>query len=57
MLSEAAKAWIALLGSVVTGVLGIVTPDDPIYKVLTIVAAVITAVLTYVVPNQPTLGD
>lgn len=47
----AAKAYAALLGAVLTAVVGTLTPDDPGYRVLTIVLAVLTAVAVYGVPN------
>lgn len=49
-----AKAWAALVGSVVTAVLGTVPPHTTVWTVLTVVAAVATALTTYAVPNlQP----
>jgi hypothetical protein len=51
----AAKAWVGLLGAVVTALLGldIISVDGSWHKALTIIAAVCTAVLVYAVPNQP----
>lgn len=48
---NAAKAYIALLGSVATALLGIYTADSQTGHVLTIVVAVSTAIVTFVVPN------
>jgi len=52
---SAAKAWVALLGAIVTALLGlsVIPAAGAWHTALTIVAAVCTAVLTYVVPNQP----
>jgi len=47
----AAKAWVALIGAAVTALLGVLGPDDPLFKILTCVAAVCTAIATYVIPN------
>lgn len=53
-----AKAYAALIGAVVTAVLGTVPPDTGIWQVLTVVAAVCTAVATYAIPNaSDELGD
>jgi len=47
-----AKAWVALIGVIVTALLGTVGPDDDLYKWLTAIAAVCTAVAVYAVPNR-----
>lgn len=47
----AAKSWAALVGAVVTALLGAVAPDTQLFQVLTAVAAVATAVAVYRVPN------
>jgi hypothetical protein len=47
-----AKAWTALVGAVVTALLGTVAPDNDAYQWLTALAAVCTAIATYAVPNQ-----
>lgn len=47
----AAKAYAALVGAVLTALVGTLTPDDPAYRVLTIVLAVVTAVAVYQTPN------
>ena len=56
MFSATAKAWIALLGSIITALLGLsVIPVVGVWHtVLTIAAAVITALTTYAVPNRGT---
>jgi hypothetical protein len=46
-----AKAYAALLGAVLTAVLGTVPPHTQLWTVLTLVSAVLTSVATYVVPN------
>ena len=50
-----AKAWVALIGAIVTALLGTVTPDQDVYEWLTYAAAICTAILTYVVPNRPSV--
>jgi CBS-domain-containing membrane protein len=52
-LRENAKAWVALIGAVVTGLLGTVPPDHDVYEWLTFIAAACTAILTYAIPNAP----
>lgn len=47
-----AKAWAALVGAIITALVGTLTPDDPGYRVLTIVLAVVTAIATYRIPNR-----
>ena len=49
----AAKAWIALIGAVVTALLGTVPPDTTVWQVLTYASAVLTALVTFAVPNAP----
>lgn len=54
------KAIATLVGSVVTGLLGIYGADTEVGKVLTIIAIVATAIVTWVVPNAlvvPTVTD
>lgn len=53
MLTAAAKAWVALIGSIATALLGVFTSDTTIGQVLTVVAVIATAVVTYAVPNTP----
>lgn len=48
-----AKAWAALVGAIITALVGTLTPEDPGYRVLTIVLAVVTAIATYRIPNRP----
>jgi hypothetical protein len=50
-LLSTAKAWAALVGAVVTALLGTVGPDTTYGKVLTAVAAVATAIAVFSVPN------
>lgn len=52
--AEYAKAYVALIGSIATAVLGVVGPETQVGAVLVIVAAIATAVGTWVVPNAPT---
>ena len=49
----AAKAYAALLGGIVTALLGTLPPDTKVWQILTFVAAVCTAVATFAVPNKP----
>jgi len=51
--AEYAKAYVALLGSICTAVLGVVGPETQTGAVLVIVCAICTAVGTWVVPNAP----
>lgn len=46
-----AKTWAALVGAILTAVVGSLSPDDAGYKVLTIALAVVTAVAVYRIPN------
>ena len=52
-LPAAAKAYIALAGSIATALLGVFTAETTVGKVLTVVAAVATGVGTWAVPNKP----
>jgi len=47
----AAKAWAALVGAVLTALVGTLTPDDAGYRVLTGALAVVTALAVYRVSN------
>lgn len=47
-----AKAYAALIGAIITAILGTVPPHTAAWTILTVVAAVLTALATYVVPNQ-----
>lgn len=51
-LPAAAKAYIALAGSIATALLGVFTAETTIGKVLTVVAAIATGVGTWAVPNK-----
>lgn len=48
---EAAKAYIALLGTVATALLAVYGPDTAVGHWLTVISIVATAVATFVVPN------
>jgi hypothetical protein len=50
---ENAKAYIALIGSIATALLGIYTADTTVGQVLTVVTVVATAFATWRVPNKP----
>ena len=50
---NAAKAYVALLGSIATALLGVFAADTTVGQVLTVVAVVATAVATFAVPNAP----
>lgn len=55
MISATAKAWIALVGAIVTALLGLdVIPVEGNWHIgLTIASAILTAIITYAVPNRP----
>lgn len=48
---EAAKAYVALVGTIATALLAVYGADSEVGKVLTVIAVVATAVATFVVPN------
>lgn len=48
---KSAKAYAALIGAIVTALLGTVPPETTFWQMLTFVAAVCTAVATYSVRN------
>lgn len=48
---QTAKAWAALVGSVLTALVGTLTPEDPGYRWLTIALAIVTAVAVFAIPN------
>ena len=56
MISAAAKAYVALLGAIVTALLGlsVIPVVGTWHTALTIVSAILTAIVTYAVPNRPT---
>lgn len=47
-----AKAIVALVGVIVTALLGTIGPDDALFDWLTGIAAICTAIGVYVVPNR-----
>lgn len=51
------KAIATLVGTIVTGLLGVYTADTSVGKVLVIVSIVATAITTWVVPNAPVVPD
>jgi hypothetical protein len=53
---ETAKFWVALVGIVVTALLGTVGKDDAAFDWLTAIAGVCTALGVYLVPNAPAPG-
>jgi hypothetical protein len=53
----AAKAYVALIGAVVTALLAVYGPDTKVGQVLTIISVVATAVGTYAVPNADSAPD
>jgi hypothetical protein len=48
---EAAKAYVALVGTIATALLAVFAGDETVGKVLTVIAVVATAIATYKVPN------
>lgn len=52
-LQETAKFWVALVGVIVTALLGAVAPDKDLYEWLTALAAICTALGVYLIPNAP----
>jgi len=48
---EAAKAYVALVGSIAVGLLAVYGPETVVGQVLTVVAIIATAIATFVVPN------
>lgn len=55
MISATAKAWVALLGAILTALLGldVIPVVGAAHTILTIASAIVTAVVTYAVPNRP----
>lgn len=45
------KAIATLVGTIVTGLLGVYTSDTPVGQVLTVIAIIATALATWVIPN------
>lgn len=48
---EAAKAYVALVGTIATALLAVYSPETPVGHWLTVLAIVATAVATFAVPN------
>lgn len=48
---NAVKAYVALIGSIATALLGVFTGDTTVGQILTVVAVIATAVATYQFPN------
>lgn len=48
-----AKAYIALVGAIATGLLGVYAADSTVGQILTVITVVATAVGTWRVPNTP----
>ena len=53
-MATAAKAWVSLLGAIITALLGldVIPVVGTWHTVLTVAAAICTAVVTYAVPNR-----
>lgn len=51
------KAYVALVGSIASALLGVFAADSTVGKVLTVVAVIATAVGTWAVSNVPASGD
>lgn len=51
----AAKAWVALVGSIVTALLGldVIPVVGPWHVALTVISATCTSILTWAIPNKP----
>lgn len=52
-----AKAYVGLIGAVITSLLGTVPPDGDLWQVLTYISAVLTAITIYSVPNKDITGQ
>jgi hypothetical protein len=48
---EAAKAYVALVGAIATGLLGVYAADTVVGQVLTVIVIVATAIAVFRVPN------
>lgn len=46
-----AKTWAALVGALLTALIGSLTPEDPGYRALTIALALVTAFAVWRIPN------
>lgn len=53
-ISGYAKAWVALVGTVATALLGVFAADSAAGQILTVVAVIATTVATLAVRNAPT---
>lgn len=51
-----AKAYVALVGSIASALLGVFAADSRVGQVLTVVVVVATAIGTWRVPNSPALA-
>lgn len=56
MFSPYIKAWIALIGSTASALVGIMTPDTVLFHLVTAVVVIATALLTFQVPNGSLSG-
>jgi hypothetical protein len=54
VISAAAKAYVALLGAILTALLGldVIPVVGTWHTILTIASAIVTAIVTYAVPNR-----
>lgn len=50
------KFYAAIIGAGITAALGVVGPDTDLFKILTVLAALVTAAGVYAVPNAPADG-
>lgn len=56
-ITKAAKAYVALVGSIATALLGVFASDTQVGQVLTVIVALATALGTYRVPNAPSVPE
>jgi hypothetical protein len=54
---EAAKAYVALVGAIATGLLGVYAADTVVGQVLTVIVIVATAIAVFQVPNADSEPD
>lgn len=54
MISATAKAWVSLVGAILTALLGlsVIPVVGTWHTALTIASAILTAVVTYAIPNR-----
>lgn len=57
MISDRWKAWISLVGGILTAMIGLDIIPTPYTQWFTIASAIVTAVLTYAVPNRPVIDS